>query len=80
MDAVNNNNVRMDGRPDNEPAVAMLDWVTGEPNAKYYITQLLATTVGAATEKELYSFNMVQLMSCMVYIMSCPEIWYSWCH
>ena len=34
--------------------VAMLDWYTGDPNAKYYVTQLLATTVGAAAEKALY--------------------------
>jgi hypothetical protein len=41
--------------PDNEPGVAMLDWVTGEPNAKYYVTQLLASTIGAAVEKALFS-------------------------
>ena len=40
--------------PDNEPTVAMLDWVTGDPNAKYYVTQLLASTVGAAVEKALF--------------------------
>ena len=43
--------------PDNEPTVAMLDWTTGEPNAKYYVTQLLASTVGAAAEKALYSYK-----------------------
>ena len=43
--------------PDNEPAVAMLDWVTGEANAKYYVTQLLASTIGAAVEKTLYGYN-----------------------
>ena len=32
----------------------MLDWYTGDPNAKYYVTQLLASTVGAAIEKALY--------------------------
>ena len=37
--------------PDNEPAVAMLDWQTGEPNAKFWATQLLARTVGQAREK-----------------------------
>lgn len=42
--------------PDNEPAVAMLDWVTGDRNAKYYVTQLLASTVGAAVEKSLYPY------------------------
>ena len=41
--------------PDNEPAVAMLDWVTGDPNAKYFVTQLLSSTVGAAVEKALYA-------------------------
>jgi hypothetical protein len=41
--------------PDNEPEVAMLDWTTGDPNAKYYVTQLLASTVGAAVEKALFS-------------------------
>ena len=35
----------------------MLDWVTGEPNAKYFVTQLLASTVGAAKEKALYSYS-----------------------
>jgi hypothetical protein len=43
--------------PDNEPAVAMLDWVTGDRNAKYYVTQLLASTVGAAVEKSLYYYT-----------------------
>eukprot|EP01065_Artemidia_motanka_P030594 TRINITY_DN36627_c0_g1_i1.p1 TRINITY_DN36627_c0_g1~~TRINITY_DN36627_c0_g1_i1.p1 ORF type:complete len:531 (+),score=147.45 TRINITY_DN36627_c0_g1_i1:55-1593(+) len=28
--------------PDNEPAVTMLDWDTGEPNAKYHVARLLA--------------------------------------
>ena len=46
-----------DAGPDNEPAVAMLDWVTGDPNAKYYVTQLLASTVGAAVEKALYPYT-----------------------
>ena len=32
----------------------MLDWQTGQPNAKYWVTQLLASTVGAAVEKALY--------------------------
>lgn len=33
--------------PDNEPAVSMLDWKTGEPNAKYYATQMLAKALGS---------------------------------
>ena len=37
--------------------VAMLDWYTGDPNAKYYVTQLLASTVGAAAEKALYPYT-----------------------
>ena len=36
-------------------AVAMLDWMTGDPNSKYYVTQLLASTVGAAVEKALFA-------------------------
>lgn len=28
--------------PDNEPCVTMLDWTTGEPNAKYWVLQMLA--------------------------------------
>ena len=39
--------------PDNEPEVAMLDWQTGEPNAKFWATQLLARTVGQAREKRV---------------------------
>ena len=42
-------------RSDNEPAVAVLDWMTGDRNAKYFVTQLLAGTVGAAVEKSLFS-------------------------
>ena len=33
----------------------MLDWMTGDPNSKYYVTQLLASTVGAAVEKALFA-------------------------
>ena len=32
--------------PDNEPAVASLDWNTGEPNAKYWAVRLLAKGLG----------------------------------
>ena len=39
--------------PDNEPAVAALDWETGEPNAKYMVVRLLATELGAG-QKHLY--------------------------
>ena len=28
--------------PDNFPSVAMLDWTTGQPNAKYWAVQMLA--------------------------------------
>ena len=31
----------------------MLDWQTGEPNAKYWVTNLLATTVGDSREKSI---------------------------
>jgi len=32
--------------PDNEPAVASLDWTTGQPNAKYWAVRMLATSLG----------------------------------
>ena len=34
--------------PNNEPAVASLDWDTGEPNAKYWATRVLAEALGTA--------------------------------
>jgi hypothetical protein len=34
--------------PNNEPAVASLDWDTGAPNAKFWAVQLLAEGVGTA--------------------------------
>ena len=34
--------------PDNEPAVASLDWITGEPNAKYWAVRMLARGLGGA--------------------------------
>jgi hypothetical protein len=34
--------------PNNEPAVASLDWDTGLPNAKYYAINMLATAFGTA--------------------------------
>ena len=37
--------------PDNEPAVASLDWQTGEPNAKYYAIRMLATALGAGAKR-----------------------------
>ena len=43
--------------PDNEPAVSCLDWQTGEPNAKYWVTNLLATTVGRAVTKSIVACN-----------------------
>eukprot|EP01052_Picozoa_sp_SAG31_P012228 SAG31_NODE_709_length_12683_cov_17.695248_7_plen_519_part_00 len=39
--------------PDNEPSVSCIDWQTGEVNAKYWVTHLLATTVGDAQVKSL---------------------------
>ena len=39
--------------PDNSPSVSCLDWRTGEPNAKYWVTNLLATTVADAKEKSI---------------------------
>merc|ERR1719272_82213 len=39
--------------PDNEPSVSCMDWQTGQPNAKYWVTNLLATTVGTAEEKTI---------------------------
>ena len=35
----------------------MLDWVTGDPNAKYFVTQLLASTVGAAVDKAIFPYT-----------------------
>ena len=43
--------------PDNEPAVSCMDWQTGEVNAKYWVTNLLATTVGTKEEKTLMMSN-----------------------
>jgi len=43
--------------PDNEPAVSSLDWQTGEPNAKYWVTNLLATTIGRPVEKSIMACN-----------------------
>jgi hypothetical protein len=39
--------------PDNQPPVAMIDWHTGEPNSKYFVTHLLATSIGTKTQKTL---------------------------
>lgn len=33
--------------PDNEPAVTGLDWQSGQPNAKFWVVQLLAKALGA---------------------------------
>lgn len=43
--------------PDNEPAVSMLDWQSGEPNAKYWVTRLLAAGVGSRASKRLSPSN-----------------------
>jgi len=43
--------------PDNEPAVSCMDWQTGEVNAKYWVTNLLATTVGTKEEKSILASN-----------------------
>ena len=40
--------------PDNFPSVTSLDWTTGDPNAKYYAVQMLASTLGAGP-KQLYN-------------------------
>ena len=40
--------------PNNEPAVASLDWDTGEPNAKYWATRVLAEALGTAP-RDLFS-------------------------
>lgn len=43
--------------PDNEPAVSCIDWQSGKLNAKYYVTTMLAKTIGSSKEKVLYSYN-----------------------
>jgi hypothetical protein len=40
--------------PDNEPYVSALDWTTGEPNAKYWVTRMLANAFGKRN-RTLYS-------------------------
>ena len=35
--------------------MSSLDWVTGEPNAKYWVVNLLAQTVGTSAEKTIYN-------------------------
>lgn len=35
--------------------MSCLDWVTGEPNAKYWTVHLLAQTVGTSAEKTIYN-------------------------
>jgi len=47
--------------PDNEPAVSCMDWQTGEVNAKYWVTNLLATTIGTKEEKSLLASNVTAL-------------------
>lgn len=44
--------------PDNEPAVSCMDWMSGQVNAKYWVTQLLAKTVGTKDDK---AFSMVNI-------------------
>jgi len=43
--------------PDNEAPVSCLDWQTGQVNAKYYVTQLLAKTVGSSKEKAICNYT-----------------------
>merc|ERR1711981_624616 len=43
--------------PDNEPAVSCMDWQTGQVNAKYWVTNLLAMTVGSKQEKAIMASN-----------------------
>lgn len=40
--------------PDNEPQVSSMDWNNGQVNAKYWVTNILAKTVGTAEEKSLF--------------------------
>jgi hypothetical protein len=40
---------------DNESPAASLDWITGEPTAKYWVVRLLVRTVGTSEAKELYT-------------------------
>merc|ERR1712008_281475 len=42
--------------PDNEPAVASLNWDTGEPNAKYWAVRMLASELGPGS-KALFNVN-----------------------
>jgi len=51
--------------PDNEPAVSCLDWQTGEPNAKYYAIQLLASTVGTSAPKTIVASNVTVVSGTM---------------
>jgi hypothetical protein len=39
--------------PDDFPQVTCLDWQSGQPNAKYWVTHLLATTVGTPVTKAI---------------------------
>eukprot|EP00729_Bicosta_minor_P000930 gene930-18600_t len=41
--------------PDNEPSVSCMDWQTGQPNAKYWVTNLLAQTVGTSQSKTIFN-------------------------
>ena len=45
--------------PDNEPAVSCMDWQSGQVNAKYYVTRLLAKTVGSSEQKTLFGYAAV---------------------
>jgi hypothetical protein len=38
--------------------VTSLDWQTGQPNAKYWVTNLLATTVGDSQPKQIVTYNL----------------------
>ena len=35
--------------------MASLDWQSGRPNAKYYVVQMLARTLGSARPKALFN-------------------------
>eukprot|EP01046_Picozoa_sp_COSAG06_P007001 COSAG06_NODE_336_length_17272_cov_50.456647_9_plen_275_part_00 len=43
--------------PDNEPAVSCMDWTTGQVNAKYWVINMLAMTVGTKDEKTIVASN-----------------------
>lgn len=48
--------------------MSCLDWVTGEPNAKYWVVNLLASTVGTSAEKTIYNHTVTT--GSQVYVLS----------